>query len=235
MSANQGTLPALAEAARALGYSLDEAIGEKTEEMRSRAVMSCIPNRPMNGTDHRLFVDAVLSSAPPPWLLAASSGEISGRITISVDVKLRLEEQQRWRCAVCGLPLTRDIAPHVDHVIPISLGGANEPANLQLLCRDCNLGKSNMLTWVLGAPYDDTAPMISKRKRYCVLKRDGSRCRECGARPPATQLYVTLRVPQSSGGTYVIDNLQTLCSAHHTVRNQVLRRRVRAQVVRRRR
>jgi hypothetical protein len=183
MSPDQGTLPDLAEAALALGYSLDEAIAEKTEEMRSRAVMASIPNRTMNGTDHRMFVQAVLSSTPPPWLLAASSRQISGRIAMSVDVKLRLEEQQRWRCALCGRPLARDVSPQVDHVVPLSLGGSNDPGNLQLLCRDCNLGKSNMLTWVLGAPYDDTALTISKRKRYCVLKRDRARCRDCGAGP----------------------------------------------------
>src|SRR4029450_10688612 len=111
MSPDQGTLPDLAEAALALGYSLDEAIAEKTEEMRSRAVIASIPNRTLNGTDHRLFVQAVLSSTPPPWLLAASSRQISGRIAMSVDVKLRLEEQQRWRCALCGLPLARDVSP----------------------------------------------------------------------------------------------------------------------------
>jgi 5-methylcytosine-specific restriction endonuclease McrA len=32
---------------------------------------------------------------------------------------------------------------HVDHIKPRSLGGTNDPDNLQTLCRKCNIGKSN--------------------------------------------------------------------------------------------
>ena len=31
---------------------------------------------------------------------------------------------------------------HVDHRMPLSLGGSNYPDNLQLLCPTCNLSKS---------------------------------------------------------------------------------------------
>jgi hypothetical protein len=35
---------------------------------------------------------------------------------------------------------------HIDHVRPVSLGGSDDPSNLQLLCARCNLSKYNR--WV---------------------------------------------------------------------------------------
>lgn len=48
------------------------------------------------------------------------------------------------RCTLCGQPPGR-YSLHVDHIKPRSLYPmlALDPANLQVLCRDCNLGKSN--------------------------------------------------------------------------------------------
>ncbi len=45
------------------------------------------------------------------------------------------------KCAKCGSE--NDL--HVDHIIPFSLGGSNDIKNLQLLCKKCNLKKSNKI------------------------------------------------------------------------------------------
>lgn len=47
---------------------------------------------------------------------------------------------QRWRCAVCGAGIRRGY--HLDHVMPLALGGKHERSNLQLLCPPCNLHKN---------------------------------------------------------------------------------------------
>lgn len=52
---------------------------------------------------------------------------------------------QRGKCAVCGIPLKKD--RHVDHIMPLSLGGSNWPSNLQVTCglsgNRCNIRKKD--------------------------------------------------------------------------------------------
>ena len=40
-----------------------------------------------------------------------------------------------------------NIELHIDHIIPWSKGGETVLENLQTLCSDCNLGKSNILNY----------------------------------------------------------------------------------------
>lgn len=60
---------------------------------------------------------------------------------------LRMYDEQEQRCAYCGTAIywgvLHDI--HIDHVLPLSRGGSNNPDNLALTCADCNLAKRNYL------------------------------------------------------------------------------------------
>jgi len=66
-----------------------------------------------------------------------------------IHPKLRLElyERDGWTCYLCELPVDRDgdpnglRAPSLDHVMPKSLGGSNDPVNLKTACRSCNSRK----------------------------------------------------------------------------------------------
>jgi 5-methylcytosine-specific restriction endonuclease McrA len=60
-----------------------------------------------------------------------------GRHT-AADVQ-RIFAAQRGKCAHCRISIKAGY--HVDHIQPISRGGANWPRNLQLLCAPCNLRK----------------------------------------------------------------------------------------------
>jgi len=51
----------------------------------------------------------------------------------------RLMALQRGRCACCGVRLGSEY--HIDHIIPIALGGRNSDENMQLLKPRCNLQK----------------------------------------------------------------------------------------------
>lgn len=45
---------------------------------------------------------------------------------------------QQGKCACCCEKLTNY---HIDHIMPLSLGGSNWPTNLQILCPHCNMSK----------------------------------------------------------------------------------------------
>ena len=51
----------------------------------------------------------------------------------------KLFKSQNGLCACCSQPLVKY---HVDHILPLALGGRNIPENLQLLLPVCNMKKS---------------------------------------------------------------------------------------------
>lgn len=59
-----------------------------------------------------------------------------------------------------------------------------------------------------------TSRTISWRMRFLVIRRDGYKCRICGACPankPGTVFVIDHIVPWAGGGETVMENLQTLC------------------------
>jgi hypothetical protein len=56
--------------------------------------------------------------------------------------KLAAYERQHHKCAICGKEFEYE-EMHGDHIIPWSKGGKTVGENCQMLCRDCNIKKSN--------------------------------------------------------------------------------------------
>jgi 5-methylcytosine-specific restriction endonuclease McrA len=63
----------------------------------------------------------------------AASGSHTGE-----DIQ-RLFMSQNMQCAICQCELNNKW--HVDHIMPLRLGGSNDAGNLQLLCVRCNTSK----------------------------------------------------------------------------------------------
>jgi hypothetical protein len=66
------------------------------------------------------------------------------------DPSLRLRwhvlQRDRFTCCACGASpaLSQGVELHIDHIVPWSKCGATVLENLQTLCSECNLGKSNI-------------------------------------------------------------------------------------------
>lgn len=67
------------------------------------------------------------------------------------DINLRLRflvmKRDNFKCCFCGRSpaTTSGLELHIDHIKPWSMGGETIFDNLQTLCSDCNLGKSNLV------------------------------------------------------------------------------------------
>lgn len=61
--------------------------------------------------------------------------------TLSKGLASRLYVEQKGLCACCAQPLNGRY--HMDHIMPLSLGGANADSNIQLLLPRCNVQKKD--------------------------------------------------------------------------------------------
>lgn len=63
---------------------------------------------------------------------------------MAVSKRLRFEilNRDNHTCRYCG-GRAPDVTLTVDHVVPVALGGSDDPSNLVAACKDCNAGKSS--------------------------------------------------------------------------------------------
>ncbi|TGQ19584.1 HNH endonuclease [Mesorhizobium sp. M00.F.Ca.ET.217.01.1.1] len=114
--------------------------------------------RVTNDNDYRERINARDKDSKKAWKLANPEVVASHRRTrrarlagaagnhTAEDIDI-IHARQRYRCAECGTS-TEDVK-HVDHIMPLALGGSNWPDNLQILCPLCNdrKGAKHPLDW----------------------------------------------------------------------------------------
>lgn len=205
---------------KALQLSIDEAIDEKASELTLRHFLLCLPNGRLKAEQIPAFLTEVLGEKPSLQFVERVSYAVRGP-RISEDDYLAIEREQNGRCALCGSVLGGKAGAHVDHIMPVALHGKSEVENYQLLCAECNLGKSKMPGWILSAPY--LREGITPRMKYCVLTRFHGRCcvSTCSATARLTELELVPRIPVQRGGRPIFDNLEALCREHADERRHV--------------
>lgn len=66
--------------------------------------------------------------------------------TCTVEELQALYEQQDGRCGYCGIPVRIEVEDdaYIDHIVPLSKGGASTIDNLLFCCEQCSLSKRAM-------------------------------------------------------------------------------------------
>lgn len=73
------------------------------------------------------------------------------KVVFKPHERKQILDRDNWTCQCCGIKVHDESTDdwntpkkcHIDHIIPISKGGDSTPKNLRVLCRTCNLTKSN--------------------------------------------------------------------------------------------
>ena len=106
-------------------FTLDASYSNLTDEEKQELIQSC---------DEQLqcFLDKPENT--PFEHRSKASGFISG------SVRYKVLARAKGRCEACGIS-NDERAFDVDHIIPRSKGGTDEPSNLQALCFQCNREK----------------------------------------------------------------------------------------------
>ena len=62
---------------------------------------------------------------------------------IPLGLRYKILKRDGFKCLACGKRVSDGAKFHIDHKTPYSLGGLTEINNLQTLCSECNISKSN--------------------------------------------------------------------------------------------
>jgi hypothetical protein len=77
----------------------------------------------------------------PTIILPATQNTVKLSKTLRYDILSR----DNFTCQCCGAKSIDGAVLEVDHIVPRSKGGSNDPGNLRTLCSNCNGGKSDKL------------------------------------------------------------------------------------------
>jgi 5-methylcytosine-specific restriction endonuclease McrA len=79
----------------------------------------------------------------PEYISKHKKRKKSNRKPISTKLRAKVMKRDNFTCQHCGKTVEDGVKLEIDHIIPVSLGGTNKMDNLQVLCMECNRGKSN--------------------------------------------------------------------------------------------
>lgn len=91
-------------------------------------------------------------------------------MTVSKRTRFEILRRDGHACHYCGAKAP-GVALTVDHVLPVTLGGTDDPANLVTACADCNAGKSSMPPDAAILPEVDEKAIAWQAARHVAMQR----------------------------------------------------------------
>ena len=103
------------------------------------------------------------NDAPDPVPIRPEATRPVRRVT--PKVRFEVFKRDDFTCQYCGRK-TPEVVLEIDHIVPVSAGGDNDPLNLTTSCWECNRGKGAELL-------DETAPVTdSHTQTILMLERE---------------------------------------------------------------
>ena len=68
------------------------------------------------------------------------------RETINGKIRYAILQRDNSTCQRCGRTIKHGVKLHIDHKVPVDMGGKSNLENLWTLCEECNLGKKNLFS-----------------------------------------------------------------------------------------
>lgn len=94
-------------------------------------------------------------------------------MAVSVRTRFEVFKRDEFTCQYCGRR-SPDVVLEVDHIMPVAIGGTDDPMNLQTSCWDCNRGKSDVpLREVITGedPHDKAILLLEKERQLAEYNR----------------------------------------------------------------
>lgn len=151
---------------------------------------------------------------------ASQKAGISGLKAMDYGLYRQILRSQNGRCSICGTLFDGSIQETLDHKLPYRLvGDIPDGSNWQLLCINCNRGKSSWFStlqsrfaynWIydqgdsVDKPNEETRFVVLVQRRVCEEER-------CGLGPKDRMLSLSKVAPT---GLAIPDNLKVLCEEH---------------------
>ena len=82
----------------------------------------------------------------PNLIISEPTSRHKTKKSINIRIRFLVLRRDNFKCKICGKSPATDptIELHVDHILAWSKGGKTILDNLQTLCSDCNIGKSDL-------------------------------------------------------------------------------------------